>query len=152
MIMIISVLCMRAYLGVTKVFIIASLGTRGQHLGVGWLLMFPVTTSMVQCSSQQKNISNPTRVTALLIWSVMKLIYLISTKIKRQFFFFFVSWCWNVQCCFPYPSCPLPSHPSSNGLSRYLAVCPEDLWWMLNTLFSLLARVKTKWNKGSGVN
>ena len=37
-----------------------------------------------------------------------------------------------------------PFLPSVIGLSRYLAVLTVDPCWMLNTLFSLLARVKTK--------
>ena len=37
-----------------------------------------------------------------------------------------------------------PSLPSVHRLSRYLGVGTVDLWLMLNTLFSLLARVKTK--------
>ena len=125
MIMIISVLCMRAYLGVTKVFIIASLGTRGQHLGVGWLLMFPLTTSTSHCSSQQK-------------------------QIKWQFYFREVG---NFQTCLNFPD---PSSFSSFSESSEPILGSRNCGSLLDVeyiiLSSLLARVKTKWNKGSGVN
>ena len=125
MIMIISVLCMRAYLGVTKVFIIASLGTRGHHLGVGWLLMFPVTTSTSHCSSLQ-------------------------TQIKWQFYFRCVG---NFQTCLDFPdpsSFPSVSESSVPILGSRNCGSLLDVEYII--LSSLLARVKTKWNKRSGVN